>query len=390
MTNVLTVKNFRSIKDAEIELGIFTVLNGENNSGKSSFLYALQVMKNIVSNPNQTVDELLNLHFLNLGGINETVFQKQNDKEIRLSLHNSLHYYEIMVSSKRGKLSIEGYTPFEGKGALDITFPYALNKKIDIEIIKVVRAYKIKWNGISPEYNQYSYPSEITTIFEAFIALLNGTDVTPTQRGFTKPIYNLIPLQQFIYTEDEVATLLATDKIIQSKVAYYFEKITGKRFAVSMSPGVGFFYLQVREPDSDFSTELVNQGMGINQIVYLLVKILYDKNTLICVDEPEIHLHPVLIEKFVHVLVEIAQKEGKRFLFSTHSEHLLLSLLAEVHEGQLDANDLKVHYLIKEGQETKVETQKVESNGQVAGGLKNFLASQMHLSQRFFPVDILG
>jgi AAA15 family ATPase/GTPase len=55
MTNVLTVKNFRSIKDAEIELGIFTVLNGENNSGKSSFLYALQVMKNIVSNPNQTV-----------------------------------------------------------------------------------------------------------------------------------------------------------------------------------------------------------------------------------------------------------------------------------------------------------------------------------------------
>jgi AAA15 family ATPase/GTPase len=132
MTNVLTVKNFRSIKDAEIELGIFTVLNGENNSGKSSFLYALQVMKNIVSNPNQTVDELLNLHFLNLGGINETVFQKQNDKEIRLSLHNSLHYYEIMVSSKRGKLSIEGYTPFEGKGALDITFPYALNKKIDI------------------------------------------------------------------------------------------------------------------------------------------------------------------------------------------------------------------------------------------------------------------
>jgi hypothetical protein len=41
-------------------------------------------------------------------------------------------------------------------------------------------------------------------------------------------------------------------------------------------------------------------------------------------------------------------------------------------------------------QETKVEIQKVESNGQLAGGLKNFLASQMHLSQRFFPVDILG
>lgn len=65
-----------------------------------------------------------------------------------------------------------------------------------------------------------------------------------------------------------------------------------------MSPGVDFFYLQVREPDTPFPTELVNQGMGVNQILFLLAKILYDKNRLICIDEPEIHLHPALIERF--------------------------------------------------------------------------------------------
>ena len=87
--------------------------------------------------------------------------------------------------------------------------------------------------------------------------------------------------------------------------------------------------------------------MGMNQIVFLLAKILYSKNRLICIDEPEIHLHPTLIEQFVRVLVEIAEKEDKQFIFSTHSEHWLLSLLAEVNDGNLAADDLKVYYLQK-------------------------------------------
>jgi len=129
---------------------------------------------------------------------------------------------------------------------------------------------------------------------------------------------------------------------------------------------------------------LVNQGMGVNQILFLLAKILYDKNRLICIDEPEIHLHPTLIEQFVKVLVEIAEKEDKQFIFSTHSEHWLMSMLAEVNDGNLKAEDLKVYYLTKEEQETKVEGQQVHPNGQIEGGLKNFLEAQMRLANRFF------
>ncbi len=424
MTTTLGIKNFRSIKDARLELGVFTVLTGENNSGKSSFLYALQVMKNVVSNPNQSVDEFLNLHFLNLGGRKEAShknrpFSRDGMKanyDFSFSLFNEIEgtEYQINIGNISSLLfkKTSFLHPFDL--SLDIIFPYSLNKKItrEINILGTTHGYEISWNGFTinnPIKTIFNSTSEIQiqrpptstipiedetdalfiiSMFEEPINTLTSSDVIPTQRGFTKPIYNLIPLQQFIYTEEEVATLLATDKTLQAKVSYYFEKITGKRFTVSMSPGVGFFYLQVREPDSEFSTELVNQGMGINQIVYLLSKILYEKNRLICVDEPEIHLHPTLIEKFMHVLMEIAQNENKRFLFSTHSEHLLLSLLAEVHEGNLNPEDLKVHYLTKEGFETKVETQRVGSNGQIEGGLKTFIESQMQLSQRFFPVGI--
>ena len=287
-------------------------------------------------------------------------------------------------------LEIKGISPIQFAGSIVISFPYTLNKfqKIKVENFNTT---EFTWNGfevkdfVVKDSDVRDFPVGIEVM--ELVHAIRSSEVVPTHRGFTKPIFNQIPLNGTIQTEEEVATHLAIDKNLQAKVSHYFEKITGKRFSVSMSPGVGFFYLQVREPDTPFTTELVNQGMGVNQILFLLAKILYDKNRLICIDEPEIHLHPALIERFMQVLVEIAEKEDKQFLFSTHSEHLLMSLLAEVYEEKLSADDLKVYFLQKEGAETTIEAQEVQGNGQIKGGLKNFLETQMRLAQRFFPAE---
>lgn len=399
MIKELTINNFRSIREGTLELGKFTVLNGANNSGKSSVLYALQVLKNVVTNPNRSVDELLNLGFLNLGGL-ESASYLQKVKDLRVMISVSQEEIEInygaSLREKWNYLLIRGVEPYKFNEVISVSFPYALNKTVPIKLDN--ERFSLMWNGIQPtniEINSSTRQprrkehaiDKISNLIVAPINSLYASDIIPTHRGFTKPIFNQIPLNGSIQTEDEVATHLAIDKTLQSKVSHYFEKITGKRFSVSMSPGVGFFYLQVREPDTPFTTELVNQGMGTNQILFLLAKILYDKNRLICIDEPEIHLHPALIERFMQVLVEISEKEDKQFIFSTHSEHLLMSLLAEVYEEKLAANDLKVYFLQKEGAETTIEPQEVQPNGQINGGLKNFLGTQMRLAQRFFPTE---
>jgi energy-coupling factor transporter ATP-binding protein EcfA2 len=400
MIKELSIKNFRSIRDATLELGRFTVLTGANNSGKSSVLYALQVLKNIVTNPNQSLDSLLNLHFLNLGGIEETLFGKKKSLEnlsigitaeekpndvFRTSLLRTNLTWIHGSPFGEDVLEIHGFSPFKFAAGLGFTFPYALNRQMNIKIQNPEGLGEFQWNGIKiVESNESRSNFKLNEQADLPTRNISTIDVIPTSRGFTKPIFNTTPLNGHIYTEDEVATLLAIDKEVQSKVAFYFEKITGKRFSISIQPGMGFFYMQVREADGSFATELVNQGMGMNQIVFLLAKILYGKNRLICIDEPEIHLHPSLIEQFVRVLVEIAEKEDKQFIFSTHSEHWLLSLLAEVNDGKLSADDLKVFYLQKNDRETIVEQQQVMPNGQLEGGLKNFMESQMRLAERFF------
>lgn len=393
----LHIENFRSLRNASLELGRFTVLTGANNSGKSSVLYALQVLRNMVKNPNRPADELFNLGFLNLGGIHEATFLMNKHSYLSLKITTQKRKTEILygVSFDKvfgNKILIGGKGKFNFNNSLLVSFPYSINKSISIEVD--APGYGIKdftWNGFKAIswgfQTKIDEKSKINFLLdqeiELPIDLLACTDIIPTLRGFTKPIFNQIPLNGTIQTEDEVATHLAIDKNLQAKVSHYFEKITGKRFSVLMGPGGGFFYLQVREPDSPFTTELVNQGMGVNQILFLLAKILYDKNRLIGIDEPEIHLHPSLIEKFISVLVEIAEKEDKQFVFSTHSEHWLMSLLAEVNDGHLKADDLKVYYLYREGPETKIESQKVADNGQLEGGLRNFLEAEMRLTQRF-------
>lgn len=412
MIKELTIKNFRSIRAASLELGRFTVLNGANNSGKSSVLYALQVLKNVVTNPNRSVDELLNLGFLNLGGFENSIFQ--NSKEAHIDISGVFHgvsqglfdekeiitEFGVNLSDKEGRsgstLNIFGTKPHDFTGHLRLSFPHNLAKKTHARYRdpKDEDGYSetFSWDGYRADFGvgwekEWGKTSEIQDQVNLPVEVINASDIVPTLRGFTKPIFNQVPMNGTIYTEEEVATHLAIDKTLQAKVAHYFEKITGKQFSVSMGPGGGFFYLQVREPDTPFTTELVNQGMGVNQILFLLAKILYDKNRLICIDEPEIHLHPTLIEQFVKVLVEIAEKEDKQFIFSTHSEHWLMSMLAEVNDGNLKAEDLKVYYLTKEGRETKVENQQVYPNGQIEGGLKNFLEAQMRLTNRFFTAE---
>ena len=80
---------------------------------------------------------------------------------------------------------------------------------------------------------------------------------------------------------------------------------------------------------------------------------------LAAIEEPETHLHPKAIAKLGDVFVEIATKENKQLLLATHSDHLLLSLLNNVAERKLAADDLAIYYFWPEDGKVKVRRQEV-------------------------------
>lgn len=398
MITKLYIKNFRSIVDNEIDLGKINILTGPNNSGKSSVIYGLLALKNIVLNSNQSLDNCLTPGFVNLGGFDQAVHLKNEIINILLSIEvekeNIKSQYIASLGKSMSKLTLNVSKPSEVSFNLEVSFPYPTNKDILAEIKGEFGSVYVKWNGITAivEFGDEKMGNrkEVNDIFESIsipVEELRGVDFIPLRRGFVKPVYSTVPMQQQLLTDDELATLLATNRDLEGKVAFYLEKLVNRVFSVRSTIGTSYFNLQSRDRATGFVSDLVNEGFGTNQLVTILTKALRKEVSTICIEELEIHLHPELMDKLIDVFIEIVKNENKNFIISTHSEHIVLSLLNKVAKKKIHPDDIRIYYLSKEGKETKIEKQEVNEKGQVSGGLKGFYETELKEVREFFDIS---
>ena len=74
-------------------------------------------------------------------------------------------------------------------------------------------------------------------------------------------------------------------------------------------------------------------GIGVSQVLPVLVSAYASRNQIIAIEQPEIHLHPALQSDLGDVFIESALGENKNtFIIETHSEHLMLRILRRVRE----------------------------------------------------------
>ena len=74
-------------------------------------------------------------------------------------------------------------------------------------------------------------------------------------------------------------------------------------------------------------------GIGVSQVLPVLVSAYASTDKLLAIEQPEIHLHPALQAELGDVFIESALGEGRNtFLVETHSEHLLLRIMRRMRE----------------------------------------------------------
>ncbi len=384
MLTKIEISNFRSIKNISLDLAPLTVLYGPTASGKSSPLYSLIVLKNFINNPAQHSDGFFNLGFMSLSGFDDCVFNKEKDSVIKIKFHISQGCYELSLSKNMASINLFSKELDFRISAEEIMIPYNLNKNFTKEFFENDIKYIINWNGINftinpekpiAEYQQRA--NELTKKLNSITDYIKKIDIVPHKRGFFKANYSPVSIGLIPTSEDEVASLIINDLNLAPKISVDLEKILNRDFRTYTPPGTAVVFFQSTDKNSRIPVLLVNEGFGVNQIVYMLAKIHRSDIKTILIEEPEVHLHPKIIKSLTKTLISIIKEEKKQIILTTHSEVIVSSILFAIKKSEIKNENIKCYLVTKEGKNTNFKEQRVSENGQIEGGLQNFMSSEL-------------
>ena len=107
-------------------------------------------------------------------------------------------------------------------------------------------------------------------------------------------------------------------------------------------------------------------GFGVSQVLPIVVELLAKRENVICIEQPEIHLHPKLQTELADLLIyaTLDTVNDNQVIVETHSEHLLLRLQRRIREDELGADDVAVIYIDQDTDgEARVRRLRLDDNG---------------------------
>ncbi|MCY4362658.1 MAG: DUF3696 domain-containing protein [Gammaproteobacteria bacterium] len=121
-------------------------------------------------------------------------------------------------------------------------------------------------------------------------------------------------------------------------------------------------------------------GVGISQMIPVVVGCLRDRAGILIIEQPELHIHPAIQVRLGDLFIHTTQSEKdylnsrKSLLMETHSEHIILRILRRIRETTenelppeaigLKPDDLSVIFVDKTEQGVQFRTLRVDEEGE--------------------------
>lgn len=132
--------------------------------------------------------------------------------------------------------------------------------------------------------------------------------------------------------------------------------------------------LTIVDVNSNVVLEPQDLGVGLSQLVPVLVACVYAKSGVVAIEQPELHIHPAWQVVLGDLFTSQIRERDILFLVETHSEHLILRLLRRIREtgenalppgiAAISPADLAVYYAEHDKETTKFIPLRVDNTGE--------------------------
>lgn len=103
--------------------------------------------------------------------------------------------------------------------------------------------------------------------------------------------------------------------------------------------------LIIKDLRTDTTVSHRDIGVGISQVLPVLVSAYASKNAVIAIEQPELHLHPALQSEIADIFIETAKENNNSYLIESHSEHLLLRIMRRIRENNISPDDVSLLFV---------------------------------------------
>jgi len=387
----IRLRNFKCFQDSgDIPLAPLTVIFGRNNTGKSSILHSLLLLR-------QTLDAPMYEPRLNLKGLTDAGTYADLVHQHRSKQHVIMHFGITAPLSRGGKALVRR------NGRLQLEFasgepepPRLVRMRIENGVIEPLEVRRSVGAGGPYELfigeESAGNQKEARFFFTArnFLPFIDDEPKRvghPNYRRQRSREFARFVLRSFMETLQKIRALgafrrpperryeyggrvpEAVDTAGANVVSALIEDMTRRRHPGELlrsvnrwlrnvgrirllplrriSKSARLFEIRLKDTDSGRWANFADVGFGIGQALPVFVEGLRTSpGGTFLVQEPEIHLHPDAQFGMADFLVDLALS-GRRVIAETHSEHLLLRIRHAIVTGKLRRSNVSVIYVDK-------------------------------------------